>query len=86
MTTTQKALAAAVLVALGIGIGLLIAHGMQKSEDFDHMMEARDAAPDKEEFDRNFKAMAEWLETYKREHPGATDADANRAFDEAWKG
>lgn len=86
MTNTQKGLVAAALVALGIGVGLLIAHGMQRSEDFDRMIEARDAAPDKEEFDRNFKAMAEWLETYKREHPGATDADAKRAFDETWKG
>ncbi len=82
---TKKVLVAVLLIAVGVGIGIGVAYAMDRMEDFDRMIEARDAAPNKEEFDRNFAAMAEWFETYKQEHPGATDEEAKRAFDELWK-
>lgn len=83
--TTKKVLISLVLVALGIAIGLGIAIAMQRMQDFDRMMDAREAAPDKEKFDQDFEAMATWFETYKRDHPEATDEDAKRAFEEIWK-
>ena len=83
---TKKILLALVLVVLGIGIGIGALYALEKKQDFDRLIEARDAAPDKEEFDRNFEAMAQWFEDYKRDNPGATDEDAKRAFDELWKG
>ena len=84
-TNTKNILIGAALVAAGIGAGLLIAHGMERKQDFDRMMEAREEAPDKEKFDRDFKAMAEWMEDYKRDNPGTNDDDAGRAFREAWE-
>jgi len=83
--TTKKVLVSLVLIALGIAVGLGIAYAAQRMQDFDRMMDAREAAPDKEKFDQDFKAMAEWFENYKRENPGASDEDAKRAFEELWK-
>ena len=77
------------LIGLGVIVGLFtgfaIAHMKDRHESFERYIEAREAAPDKETFDRNFEAMAAWLEDYKRENPGATDADAQRAFEAAWR-
>lgn len=77
------------LIGLGAIIGLFagfaIAHMKDRHQDFEQYIEAREAAPDKEAFDRNFEAMARWLEEYKRQHPGATDADAQKAFEDAWR-
>jgi hypothetical protein len=84
-TNTKRFVIGASLVAAGVAAGLLIAHGMERKEDFDRMIEARDTAPDKEKFDRDFKAMADWMEDYKRKNPGANDDDAGRAFREAWE-
>lgn len=84
-TNTKKGLIAAALIVLGICIGAGGAYAMKKMQDFDRMMDAREASPDKEKFDRDFQAMADWFETYKQEHPGATDEDAQRAFDDLWK-
>jgi len=83
--STKKIIVSLVLVALGIAIGLGIAFATQRMQDFDRMMDARDAAEDKEKFDQDFKAMAEWFENYKRENPAATDEDAKKAFEEIWK-
>ncbi|MES2931296.1 MAG: hypothetical protein V4682_01185 [Patescibacteria group bacterium] len=83
--STKRIVTAAVLIALGIAIGLGIAFATQRMQDFDRMMDAREAAPDKEKFDRDFEAMADWLENYKHENPSATDEDAKRAFEEIWK-
>ena len=83
---TKKILIPLVLVALGIGIGLLSAYAYERMQNFDRMMEAREASPDPEKFDQDFEAMADWLENYKRENPEATDEDAKRAFEEIWKG
>lgn len=81
----RKIVIPAVLIALGIVIGFGIAFAMERMQNFDRMMEARDTAPDKEKFDQDFAAMTEWFENYKRENPGATDEDAKRAFEEIWK-
>jgi len=82
---TRRVVVAAVLIALGIALGLGISLAMQRMQDLDRMMEARNAAPDKAKFDRDFAAMTAWFENYKRENPSATDEDATRAFEELWK-
>lgn len=76
---------------IGIGALIVVSAGLavrvifdKKFDDFDRMVEARNNAEDPEEFDRNFAEMAEWLEQYKRDNPGATDEDASAAFDAAW--
>lgn len=76
---------------IGIGALIIVSAGLavrvifdKKFDDFDRMVEARNNAEDPEEFDRNFAAMAAWLERYKRDNPGATDKDASAAFDAAW--
>jgi|GEM_PF-2042538 len=77
------------LVVLGLVVGLVIGLAMpqiiQKQQDFSRFAEARNAAPDKAEFDRNFEAMAKWFEDYKKDNPGATDEDARKAFDKIWE-
>lgn len=77
------------LIGLGAIIGLFagfaIAHMKERHEDFGRYIEAREEAPNKEAFDKNFEAMAAWLEDYKQQHPGATDADAQKAFEDAWR-
>ena len=82
---TKRIVVIVVLLALGIAIGLGIAFATGRAQSFDHMMDAREAAPDKEKFDKDFAAMATWFENYKRENPGATDEDAKKAFEEMWK-
>ena len=84
--TTKKTLSAVALVVLGIALGFGSAYALERMQDFDRMMEAREAAPDKEKFDQDFEAMADWFENYKRENPGASDEDAKKAFEEIWKG
>ena len=81
----KKIVAPAVLILLGIIIGLGIAFASERMQNFDRMMEARERAPDKEKFDQDFAAMATWFENYKRDNPGATDEDAKKAFEEIWK-
>lgn len=84
--TTKKILIGIVLVAVGVIIGVFAVMAQEKAQDFDQLMEAREGAPDKEKFDADFKAMAEWFENYKRDNPGATDEDARKAFEDIWKG
>lgn len=83
---TQRTWTIVGVSALGIVavlLGLRVAFD-EKFDDFDRMVEARNNAEDPEEFDRNFAAMAKWLEDYKRDHPGATDEDASAAYNAAW--
>lgn len=84
--STKKIVVSVALVALGIGIGLIGAYAYERMQSFDRMMDAREASPDPEKFDRDFEAMADWLENYKRENPEATDEDAKKAFEDIWKG
>lgn len=83
--TTRKILVPFALIALGVVIGLGVAYAAERMQGFDRMMDAREAAPDKQKFDQDFEAMAQWFENYKRENPGATDEDAKKAFEEIWK-
>lgn len=83
---TKKILVSLALVALGIGIGVLGMYALERAQNFDRMMEACEASPDPEKFDRDFEAMADWLENYKRENPQASDEDAKKAFEDIWKG
>ena len=53
----------------------------EKFDNFDDYATAREQAEDKDKFDRDFEAMAEWLEQYKKDNPGATDAEAGAAFE-----
>lgn len=71
------------LAVVVVILGLRVAFD-DKFDDFDRYVKARDNAEDPEEFDRNFAAMAAWLEQYKRDNPGATDEDASAAYDAAW--
>lgn len=82
--TTKKAGIAAALVVLGIAIGAGAMYVHAKLQDIDRMVEAREAAPDKEKFDKDFEAMGKWFEDYKRENPGSSDEDARREFDRLW--
>ncbi len=53
-------------------------------DDFSRYLELRENyRGDKKEFDRNFKAMAEWTEDYKRDNPDATDEEVSEAFRKA---
>ncbi len=81
---TKIALVAGLTLLVGIAIGFGIPMFQQKSEDFDRYVKAREAAPDKAKFDQNFDNMVNWLDTYKKEHPGASDEDARKAFDALW--
>lgn len=83
---TRRIIVPLALVVLGIVLGLAAAYAAQRMQDFDRMMEARDAAPDTQKFDQDFEAMADWLENYKRENPEASDEDAKKAFEDIWKG
>lgn len=82
--TPKRILAAVIILIVGFGSGYLFGTLLRKAEDFNRYAEARNAAPDKEEFDRNFDNMVKWFEDYKRDNPGATDEDAQRAFEELW--
>ncbi len=80
---TWKRIGIGVLIAVCAVLAIRVAFD-EKFDDFDRMVEARNNAEDPEEFDRNFAAMAQWLEDYKRDHPGATDEDASAAYNAAW--
>ncbi len=57
----------------------------KKFDDFDRFVVERENYKDgPEAYDKNLKALGEWVDKYKREHPGATDADASAAFNAAW--
>ena len=68
------------LAVVAVLLGLRVAFD-DKFDDFERYVDAREHADDPEEFDRNFAAMAAWLEQYKRENPGATDEDAAAAYE-----
>ncbi len=58
----------------------------KKFDDFNRFAKERESYKDgPEAYDKNLKALGEWMEKYKQEHPGATDQDASAAFDAAWK-
>lgn len=80
----KKVILAVLILLAGIMIGLTIPALIQKQQDFEKYVRAREAAPDKEEFDRNFDAMVKWFDDYKRDNPGATEEDAQKAFDALW--
>jgi uncharacterized membrane-anchored protein YhcB (DUF1043 family) len=77
-------LIAAVLLIVGVAIGYSIPVLQQKNADFKRYAAAREAAPDKEKFDADFENLTKWFDNYKKEHPGATDAEARAAFDALW--
>ncbi len=83
-STAKKFIAGIIILVVGILVGLTVPTVIKKSQDFDRYAKAREAAPDKEEFDRNFDAMVQWFEDYKTNNPGATDEDAQEAFEELW--
>lgn len=57
----------------------------EKFDNFDRYVEERESYEGgTAEFDENFEKMTEWFEQYKKEHPGATDSDAEAAWKEAW--
>ena len=56
-----------------------------KFDDFDKFIKTRETyegGPEK--FDEDFKGLVEWEKKYKEEHPNATKAEINKAFNEAW--
>lgn len=84
--STKKLVASLALVVLGIILGFMGTYLFERAQNFDRMMDARDASPDPQKFDQDFEAMADWLESYKRDNPEATDEDARNAFGDIWKG
>lgn len=58
----------------------------QRSVKFNAYIEAREAAADKAQFDKNFEAMTTWIENYKKEHPNATDQEVQEAYKKALEG
>lgn len=57
-----------------------------KFDDFNRYAVEREQYKDgPEAYDRNLKALGEWVKQYKQDHPGATDEDASAAFEAAWK-
>lgn len=72
------------ILIVGILIGIAIPALVQKQQDFEKYVKARDQAEDKEQFDKNFDNMVKWFDDYKRNNPGATDEDASKAFNELW--
>lgn len=75
------------LVVLGI-IGVLLLLRVvfdQKFDDFDRYVDERENYEGgTAEYDKNLEALGDWFDTYKKEHPGATDADAEAAWKAAW--
>lgn len=76
-----------VFVLIGIVVLLLALRVVfdDKFDDFDRYVQEREnyeAGP--EAYDKNLEALGEWIDTYKEENPGATDADASAAFEAAW--
>ncbi|MFS8130844.1 MAG: hypothetical protein ACMG57_02590 [Candidatus Dojkabacteria bacterium] len=85
MNSNLKKVILVILILLaGIVIGITIPSLIQKKQDFDNYVRAREAAPNKEEFDKNFDNMIKWFEDYKRDNPGSTSEDAQKAFDALW--
>ena len=80
----KKFILAALILFAGIMIGITIPALIEKKQDFDKYIRAREAAEDKEQFDKNFDAMVKWFDDYKKDNPGATDEDAQKAFDALW--
>lgn len=78
-----------ILLVVLIGVAILLAVRVifdKKFDDFSRYVEERDNYKDgPEEYDKNLKALGEWVEKYKQEHLGATDEDASAAFNAAWK-
>ncbi len=59
----------------------------QKFDDFDKYVEDRENYEGgTEEYDKNLKALGDWIENYQKEHPGSTEKDAEKAWEEAWNG
>lgn len=55
----------------------------QNSVKFSAYIQAREAAPDKAQFDKNFEAMNKWIEDYKKQHPNATEQEIQDAYAKA---
>jgi predicted PurR-regulated permease PerM len=52
----------------------------KKIQNFQSYVELRQNAENKQEFDKNFQKMTDWIKDYKDTHPGATDEEASQAF------
>lgn len=69
------------LIILALGVRVIFDEAF---DNFNNMIEARENAPDKEEFDENFEKMGQWFTDYKENNPWASDEDAQNAWDAAW--
>lgn len=57
----------------------------EKFDDFERYVEERENYEEgPEAYDKNLEALGTWFDEYKEQHPGASDEDAKRAWNEAW--
>lgn len=75
------------LIVLGILVTILLVRVVfdEKFDNFDTYVQDRENYKDgPEAYDKNLEALGKWSDDYKAEHPGATDADVDAAFNAAW--
>lgn len=81
--TTKKFIIIWIITLIVLVLGIRVIFD-EKFDNFNKMIEARNNAEDKEEFDRNFEQMWKWFDEYKENNPWATDEDAEAAWKTAW--
>lgn len=58
----------------------------KKIDNFSNYIQERENYQDgPEAYDKNLEALGNWVKEYKENNPGATDEDASKAFEAAWK-
>lgn len=58
----------------------------KKFDDFSRYVKERENYQDgPEAYDKNLEALGDWVKQYKEDNPGASDEDASKAFEAAWK-
>lgn len=75
------------IITLSIVVALLALRLIfdKKIDNFSRYIEERENYEEgPEAFDKNLKALNEWIKNYKVENPGSSDQDASDAFDAAW--
>ena len=65
------------LIILGLSLRIIFD---EKFDNFNKMIQARENAENKEEFDRNFEKMWKWFDEYKTNNPWSTTEDAEAAW------
>ncbi len=77
----------ALIIGLSIIVFLLAIRIIfdKKFDDFSRFVHERENYKDgPAAYDKNLKALDEWVQKYKKDNPGASDEDASAAFNALW--